>query len=205
MGSVVGYWNGKGLGELIRLLLAYLEVDFIDKRYKIGPALTDDSGAWLLDKYSLGLDFPNLPYYIDGDFKLTHLGAIVEFIAEVHGMISGSKKQRAVLHMLQCEVMGFRVPFITTVFDPGCEVFGSAFFEMLTRKLAYFGTYLDEKQWFTGEKKNYPDFALCDLLIQMTKFEPMCLNGYPQLRAYLSRFENLPELKDYPAVDKSKA
>lgn len=36
---------------------------------------------------------------------------------------------------------------------------------------------------------NYPDFALCELLNQLTKFEPTCLKKYPILQAYLERFE----------------
>ncbi|VDM31429.1 unnamed protein product [Hydatigera taeniaeformis] len=184
MAPILGYWDGRGLAEQIRLLLKYLEIGFVDRRYKVGPALTYNSNAWVLEKFSLGLDFPNMPYFIDdGDFKLTHLGAIVEFIAEAHGMVPNCKKQRAVLHMLQCEVMELRMPFAKTFYGTDCVR------HRLNQKLPRFEAYLGEKQWLTGEEINYPDFALCDLLMQFTKVEPGYLQEYPKLQAYLSRFE----------------
>jgi len=37
-------------------------------------------------KHSLGLDFPNLPYYIDGEVKLTQTNAILRHISRKHGL-----------------------------------------------------------------------------------------------------------------------
>lgn len=34
------------------------------------------------EKFNLGLDFPNLPYFIDGDYKITETLAIHAYIAE---------------------------------------------------------------------------------------------------------------------------
>ncbi|VDK38670.1 unnamed protein product [Taenia asiatica] len=199
MAPILGYWDIKGLGEQIRLLLKYLGVEFVDKQYKLGPPPTYDKSGWLPDKFSLGLDIPNLPYYIDGDFKLTQSGAIMEYIADIHSMIPECKKRRAVLHMLQCEIVDLRMAFGRTYYSPDIEKLKPAFFETLAQKLPQFEAYLGEKQWLTGEKINYPDFALCDLLMQMMGVEPTCLRKHPILQAYLSRFKNLPELEDYLA------
>lgn len=60
-----GYWNIRGLGQIARLLLAYTGLKWEDKQYS-------DEAEWFeKDKKSLGLDFPNLPYLIDGDVKIT--------------------------------------------------------------------------------------------------------------------------------------
>uniref|UniRef100_A0A4X1UTN1 glutathione transferase n=1 Tax=Sus scrofa TaxID=9823 RepID=A0A4X1UTN1_PIG len=45
-----------------------------------------DRGQWLSDKFKLGLDFPNLPYLIDGAHKLTQSNAILRYIARKHNM-----------------------------------------------------------------------------------------------------------------------
>ena len=52
----------------IRLLLAYTETEHEEKFYKLGPAPEFDKSDFQNVKDSLGLDFPNLPYYIDGNF-----------------------------------------------------------------------------------------------------------------------------------------
>ena len=49
--------------------------------YEMGKAPTYSWEEWLKDKYSLGLDFPNLPYFIDGDVRITETVAIHKYIA----------------------------------------------------------------------------------------------------------------------------
>jgi glutathione S-transferase len=61
--------------------LIYQGIDFKDKYYEH----TEDKASkesWLQEKTALGLDFPNLPYFIDSDgFTLTESLAIHEYIA----------------------------------------------------------------------------------------------------------------------------
>ena len=52
-------------------MFLYLDVDFVDKLYEVGEAPGYDRSCWYDVKYTLGLEFPNLPYLIDGDIKLT--------------------------------------------------------------------------------------------------------------------------------------
>uniref|UniRef100_A0A8C2M9K0 glutathione transferase n=1 Tax=Cricetulus griseus TaxID=10029 RepID=A0A8C2M9K0_CRIGR len=41
---------------------------------------------WLNEKFKLGLDFPNLPYLIDGSHKITQSNAILRYIARKHNL-----------------------------------------------------------------------------------------------------------------------
>ncbi|CDS38086.2 glutathione S transferase [Echinococcus multilocularis] len=153
-----------------------------------------DRREWLSEKFSLGVDFPNL----------TQSGAILEYIADEHGMIPECKKRRAVPHMLQCEAMDLRMSFVMTCYNPDFEKLKPGFLETLSQKLPKFEAYLGEKDWLTGDEVNYPDFNLCELLNQLRKFEPSCLEMYPKLQSYLTRFENLPALREYMASKEFK-
>ena len=61
----LGYWELRGRGQVLRLLLAYSGLDWQEVTYKT-------TGQWFVeDKTKLGFDFPNLPYLLNDDFKLT--------------------------------------------------------------------------------------------------------------------------------------
>nr|CDS31521.1 glutathione S transferase mu 2 [Hymenolepis microstoma] len=197
MAPALGYWDIRGLAEPIRLLLRYLGADFQEKLYHPGPAPDFDSNEWLEEKFKLGLEFPNLPYYIDGDFKLTQSAAILEYIADTHNMIPSCKKQRAVLHMLFNTSFDLVMKFGIICYSPDFDNLRGSFLKSLPDSLRTFEEYLGDKTWLTGDKINYPDFSLCELLNELEKFEPSCLSEFPKLKAYLTRFENLPELKEY--------
>ncbi len=71
----LGYWGIRGRGQILRLALAYTEAQWENVAY------TDPAQWFGKDKNSLGLDFPNLPYLIDGDLKISESSAILRYIA----------------------------------------------------------------------------------------------------------------------------
>lgn len=79
---MLGYWTIRGLAAQIRYMFYYLGVDFEDKQYTVGAAPTYDKSGWLADKHTMGFDFPNLPYLVDGDVKITETVAIMQYLAK---------------------------------------------------------------------------------------------------------------------------
>jgi hypothetical protein len=65
---------------IVRLLLEYTGTKYEDKKLACGPAPTFDRSAWTDQKFSLGLDFPNLPYYIDEEVRLERLETVREIL-----------------------------------------------------------------------------------------------------------------------------
>ena len=61
-----GYWDIRGLAQPTRMLAAYLKAPLKDELYAVGEAPEYNRDSWLSVKPTLGLDFPNLPYLIDG-------------------------------------------------------------------------------------------------------------------------------------------
>lgn len=66
MAMILGYWDMRRLADAIRLLLEYTASTYAEKYRYVGDAPGYDRSQWLSDKFTLGLDFPNLPYLIDG-------------------------------------------------------------------------------------------------------------------------------------------
>ena len=78
----LGDWAIRGLGQQIRYELAYAGVEFNDVTYEQGGEPDFSRQSWLDVKFTLGLDFPNLPYFIDGDYSMTESAAIMKYIAK---------------------------------------------------------------------------------------------------------------------------
>ena len=76
-----GYWNIRGVGEPIRYMLDYIDRPWDDVQYELGDAPDYSTDAWTSVKHNLGLDFPNIPYLIDGDIKITNSFAIMKYLA----------------------------------------------------------------------------------------------------------------------------
>lgn len=71
--SLLRYWPGAWKGNSIRLLLEYVGADYEEIRYSQDKWFNDD-------KHNLGFNFPNLPYLIDGDLKLTESLNLLSYI-----------------------------------------------------------------------------------------------------------------------------
>ena len=81
----LGYWKIRGLASQIRYEMVYLGVDYEEHQYEQGDAPDFDRSSWLTVKETLGLQFPNLPYLLDGNMKLTETNAIMKYIANKFG------------------------------------------------------------------------------------------------------------------------
>ena len=89
-----GYWKIRGFGGASRLMLEYCGEEYTERLYDFVKASQDDHGghdaAWdpsewfnekNSDKFQQDFAFPNLPYMIDGEVKLTQSAAILKYLA----------------------------------------------------------------------------------------------------------------------------
>ncbi|XP_037047303.1 glutathione S-transferase Mu 1-like [Bradysia coprophila] len=199
MGRTLTYWDVRGLGQPIRFLLAYLEVEYEDKRYGLAePPHSRDE--WLAVKPNLDLDFPNLPYWIDGDLKMTESRAIVRHIARVHDrtgtLLPNDPKIAYKTDMMENIVFDamMGVAMFAYEYDPLKE---DEKYKALHEKLAAISKYLGSNKWITGDVITFVDFWLYETLIWYIRFDEKFLDPYANFAEFIKRFEDLPSTKKY--------
>ncbi|XP_072853586.2 glutathione S-transferase Mu 1-like isoform X4 [Pogona vitticeps] len=198
MGIILGYWDIRGLAHAIRLLLEYTETPYEDKQYGVGGEDPEyDISQWTSVKEKLGLDFPNLPYLIDGERKITQSNAILRYLARKHKMCGETEEEMIRIDMLENQVMDFRMAFAKVCYSPDFEKLKPEYLEELPGKLKLFSQFLGDRKWFAGNKVTYVDFLAYDVLDQQRMFEPKCFNQYKNLQDFLDRFEALEKISAY--------
>jgi len=194
---VLCYWDIRGLAQPIRLLLAYTGTEYRDKLLSCGPAPDYDKSCWFDNKFTFGLDFPNLPYYIDGDVKLTQSNAILRYIARQHNMLGNTDVEKAMVDLMAEESMDFRNGWVRLCYNPEFDSLKETYLSNLDTKLDQFSKFLAKKTWFAGESLTFVDFVMYELIDQHKFLAPSCLKKYPNLEAYQTRFEELPKIAEY--------
>uniref|UniRef100_H2ZQB3 glutathione transferase n=1 Tax=Ciona savignyi TaxID=51511 RepID=H2ZQB3_CIOSA len=204
MGKIrLGYWDIRGRGQSIRLMLEYLGLDYDEIRYPRGDAPEFDCSIWLADKFKLGMDFPNLPYLIDGDTRITESWAIMKHLGYKDNLlVPGNKEQQTRCNMAEGVLEDFRVRFARLCYNQNFENLTSEYLEYMHTKLNYLDKFLDGSKWLVGAKLTYVDFLFCEILDQIRICFPGCLESYGHVTPYLARFDALERIASYRASDR---
>jgi len=207
MAPVLGYWNLRGFGQSIRLLLAHTGTEYEDKRYNILPGKDGefDKSEWLNVKYNtLDLDFPNLPYYIDGNVKLSQSSAIMRYLGRKHDLFPKTEEEIIRVDLVEGEALDLRINYVLLCYgiSGDYETNKPAFLTKLAGKLKEMSNYLGTHQWFAGENMTYIDFVLYEIFDQHLVMEPTLFDAFENLKAYVERFRGLENISAYMKSDK---
>lgn len=199
----LAYWKIRGLAQPIRLLLNYAGEDFEDVQYEQGDGPEFSRECWNSVKTTLGLPFPNLPYYFDGDIKITQSNSILRYIAKKHNLLGKTLKEIVDCDMMLENAMDFRNGTVRLAYNPNYEQMKEDYFKNLQSMLQQFESFLGNKKWFAGgENVTVCDFPMYELLDQHKIMKPGILDAYPKLSEFVARFEALPAIKKYMSSDK---
>jgi glutathione S-transferase len=190
---IVGYWPIRGRAGVLRNLLTYVGLPY--KNHLYNPA------EWFgKDKQELGFDYPNLPYIIDGDKKITESSALLYYIPIRAGKreLIGDTDDK----FIQVQVALNVVEDARSEVSHLCWTKGDfkaekekAFSEgKLKTKLEIFNKKLEGKEWLTGFL-SIADFVLFETLDWVLAIDPASLDAYPNLKTYHQRFLELPSVK----------
>jgi len=193
----LGYWNLRGRAGLDRTMLAFCKVPFTNKVY------TNPVDWFGKDKQEIGFDFPNLPYLIDGEDKITEAKVIVKYIALKAGrkdLLGGDDNKKfieiemayGVVDDIQTEI----VKLVTTKGDFQAEK--EALFEKgsVKNKLEFLSKKLGEKEWLTGAA-SIADIFMFEILDLIYDIEPARVEKYKNLNDFRTRFLALPQIKAF--------
>ena len=213
---ILGYWKIRGLAQPIRYLLHYTGTPYSEQFYEFGSGPEFSRDSWLVKKYTLDLDFPNLPYLKDkpdenGDvFQLTQSRTILRYLGRRLGFIGSTPKENSLCDMLLDQLHDLRMEFNIVCYNQvNNEDFQAARInfcsKILPRYLGEFETFLNKwtRPWLIGDQLTIADFQFFEYLDQ---FWLMCdtddtWSNYPLVRALMKRVRYLPELEEYFTSD----
>ena len=197
---ILGYWKIRGLAQPIRCLLGYTKTDFEDVMYECSDAPTFDKSCWLDVKETLGLDFPNLPYLIDGDFKVTQSNAVIRYIAQKHNMVGETEEEMMRVAIMENQLMDFRNGFMTICYHTKPELFEekcAGYKKSVLTVIGLFEKFLGSRKFLAGDKLTFVDFIMYELLDQHRCLQGDILDSFKGLTAFMKRFEELPEIIEF--------
>ncbi|XP_069798214.1 glutathione S-transferase Mu 1-like isoform X2 [Narcine bancroftii] len=184
------------------MLLEYTSTPYEEKFYSCGDAPAYDRKAWTDVKMKLGLDFPNLPYLIDGDTKLTQSNAIMRYIARKHDLVGKTDAEKVCVDMLENQVMDLRMGFVYLTYSPDFEKQKPDYMKKLPVLLKQCSDFLGKRPWFAGDEITFVDFLMYELLDVHRAFEPKCLDEFQNLMDFITRFEALEKIAAYMKSDR---
>jgi len=197
----LGYWNIRGLANPIRYLLEHVGQKYEFKDWFQAPAPGWRGG----DKYKMNLEFPNLPYYIDGNVRLTQSNAILRYLARKHDMTAKTEEelqQQDVIDGVLGDIRGAtsNLVYRSENFEEDKIKFRSDTLEPLVKEL---NGKLAGKDYLVGNRLTYNDFILFEVLdVQQMMFANL-LDQFPNLKSFHSRIKNLKGVKEFLQSDRN--
>ena len=193
----LGYWKIRGLGAQIRYMFAYCGVTFEDKMYETGDAPDYDRTSWLDAKNTLGLEYPNLPYLIDGETKLTETKAIMRYIAKKWrpALLGSSAAEMGRIEMLSAHVDTLKGKATMPCYQTGDR---DAIIEECRPILAKIMAAKGTDKWLAGANLSWLDFYFAELLDLLDKIsQGLFYQEFSGAKEYFDTFVALPGMAEY--------
>ena len=159
--------------------------------------------SWAAFKTSGVLAFPNLPYIIDGDVKLSESKAVTLYICEKFApeLLGANAAEKGKVLMLQ-NVFGdlFKDMVLCSYNHEDRNVA----IEKAMSSIAPVVAFLGSNNWLCGNGLTFVDFTLweiCESINGLTQ-DTRLFTAHPTLQAHHARVATIPEFAAYIASDK---
>jgi len=198
---VLGYWDIHGLASPIRFLLEIAGVDYEEKRFDIV-----DRDSWIAKKDSLGFVYPNLPYIIDGDVKMTEHLPIMRYIARKHGLAPTTEEETIISDQTESFVFDIRFRFYFVAYAPveSYDAMKTQWLEVTFKKLPYLNNLFAKNEYVTGRRLTYVDVVVYDFLLLIRAFEPELITKNANIARFIDSINKHPRIAEYLTSDRFK-
>ena len=196
----LGYWKIRGLVEPIRMLLHYTGLDYEEVIYEQGDAPGFDKSVWFDVKFELGLDFPNLPYLIDGDVKLTQTISILHYLSAKTGLLPKCSNAADISRydMIDHVIMDFILLGVRLCYSSS-EAFAANKSGVIERGKVFmkqFSSALGDNKFFAGNNITGTDFWMFEAIDRFVKLDSTFIE-HENFKKFMDTIRGLPELKEY--------
>ncbi|EAS03661.1 glutathione S-transferase, amine-terminal domain protein (macronuclear) [Tetrahymena thermophila SB210] len=195
----LGYWDVRGRGEPIRLLLNYLKLEYEDEIYPLS-----DREKWFNFKRNSQELFINLPY-VQIESKETQSQSIyVEsdsisiFICQNFGGEQLLGKDLVLLSKMRGVTEDVKLYLSRYAYHNDFAEADQLFLQKrLQPILLRLNTYLQNYKYLLGSNISYLDFVLYESLKTLEKIKKEYLQSHTYLVQYIKNIENIPQIKAY--------
>jgi len=194
----LGYWKIRGLAHPIRTMLAYTNTKYKNVMYEQGDDFSRD--AWDSVKHKQGLDFPNLPYWIEPStgLKITQSQAITMHIARQNNLVGSTNTEKAHLDMLIGVLLDIRPAWTSCCYNPKFkELVGDVLGKKIAGTVGELDAWMAKRKWFIGDNLSVADFLFFEFFDQISTYDAKYLEKYSNLATWSKNFAALDAIASY--------
>jgi glutathione S-transferase len=148
--------------------------------------------------------FGQLPMFHDGDFAVAQSNAILRYVARKHGLYGKNEKEQAQIDMLNDQQEDVRLTYLRLIYQQ-YDTEKDNYIKTIPEKLATIEKFLASNNggngFFVGDKVNFVDYNVFDLLDNLVTLSPTCLDTLPKLKAFHQRMAAREKIAAYRAKD----
>ncbi|KRX08889.1 Thioredoxin-like fold [Pseudocohnilembus persalinus] len=190
------YWESRGRGHPIRMLLSYLDLKYDEKIYKFNKR-----EEWFeKDKQQINMNYPNLPYIDDNGYKLSDSAAIMNYIPqrfERNEMLGKNLNDRGIVQQLMGLTADFRAIFRDLFFDENWKEKFEKSIEQAREKIKIFDKILGQCKWLVGDYLTIVDFFFYEYVQLYFISVPNKSDDYQNINRFIDDFSRIPQINRF--------
>jgi len=146
-------------------------------------------------KLKPALHFGQIPVLYDNGFQIPQSNTILRHLGRKYNLYGTNEQEATRLDFINDGVEDVRVAYLKIIYQQWENK--EAFLANLTNTLASLEKLMDGANYIVGNKPNYTDYSLWEVLDTLLILSSTALDGSPNLKAFHDRVAARPNIKAY--------